>query len=58
MLPAGEMTASGGYDFDRLRATATSYAHINVPENYGNVIENSEVSFGIWDPDTHNVFGG
>ena len=53
LATAGEMTSADGYDFDRLRATATSYAQINVPSNYGNVIENSEVCFGIWDPDTH-----
>ena len=53
LATAGEMTASDGYDFDQLRATANSYALANVPSHYGNVITNSDVCFGVWDPGTH-----
>jgi Flp pilus assembly protein TadG len=54
LATAGEMTASDGYDFENLRATAINYAHINVPEGYGHVIDTNEVCFGVWNPDTHS----
>lgn len=53
LATAGEMTASDGYDFGALRATAANYAFLNVPASYGNVMDANEVCFGIWDPVSH-----
>jgi hypothetical protein len=48
---AGAMAQS--YSLDEVRPIAVQFGLANVPENYGTVLDQSNVTFGIWDPQTH-----
>ncbi|HEX2473549.1 MAG TPA: TadG family pilus assembly protein [Lacipirellulaceae bacterium] len=48
---AGAMAQS--YSLDQVKPIAVEYGLANVPENYGDVLDQSSVTFGTWDPETH-----
>jgi hypothetical protein len=48
---AGAMAQS--YSLAEVKPIAVQYGLANVPENYGTVLDQSNVTFGIWDPVTH-----
>lgn len=47
---AGAMAQS--YTLAEVRPVAVQYGMANVPENYGTVLDQSSVTFGIWNPET------
>ncbi len=47
---AGAMAQS--YVLSEVTPVAVQYGLNNVPENYGNVLDESSVTFGIWDPES------
>jgi hypothetical protein len=48
---AGAMAQS--YSLDQVKPIAVEYGLANVPENYGDVLDQSSITFGTWTPETH-----
>ena len=48
---AGAMAQS--YSLDEVKPIAVEYGLANVPENYGIVLDQANVTFGTWNPETH-----
>ena len=49
---AGAMAQS--YQLYDVTPVAVAYGRQNVPENYGDVLDASSVTYGVWDPATHS----
>lgn len=50
LAAAGRMSQS--YEKNAIKAVAVSYAQQNVPEVFGSVTDESQVTLGVWDPNT------
>lgn len=52
---AGALAAAGGLaennSLSNVESMAVNYANMNVPSNYGTIVEPADVSFGVWDPE-------